>query len=178
VRRLLGLVVLAVVVFVGMLAAGMVKNRLPWSQPPGFTARVRTYLDTHLAETVEGSPFPELRPRHYEVAPDELFATVEQAIARLGSWQVLERRPAERRLRVVVTSTIWRFRDDAEVRVEAEPAGPGAVLFIRSVSRVGKGDLGANTRHILNLYAELDGMIPPPRAAAYKTPPARTTPLF
>jgi uncharacterized protein (DUF1499 family) len=178
VRRLLGLVVLAVVVFVGMLAAGMVKNRLPWSQPPGFTARVRTYLDTHVAETVEGSPFPELRPRHYEVAPDELFATVERAIAKLGSWEVTERRPAERTLRVVVTSTIWRFRDDAVVRVEAEPAGPGAVLLIRSASRVGKGDLGANTRHVLNLYAELDGMIPPPRTAAYKTPPARTTPLF
>lgn len=177
-RRVLGLVVLAAVVFAGMLAAGMVKNRLPWSQPPGFTARVRTYLNTHVAETEEGSPFPELRPRHYEVAPADLFATVEQAIGKLGNWQVSERRPAERTLRVVVTSTLWRFRDDAVVRVEPEPAGPGAILFVRSVSRVGKGDLGANTRHILNLYAELDGVIPPPRTAAYKTPPARTTPLF
>jgi len=43
---------------------------------------------------------------------------------------------------------------------------------------VGKGDLGTNTRHILDLYAQLDATVPPPPTAAYKTPPARTTPLF
>ena len=64
------------------------------------------------------------------------------------------------------------------MRVEPDDATDGAVLLIRAESRVGKGDLGANTRHLLDLYAQLDATLPPPPTAAYKTPPARTTPLF
>ena len=77
-----------------------------------------------------------------------------------------------------MTTPLWRFQDDVHIRVEPDPATDRAVLLIRSESRVGKGDLGTNTRHVLDLYAQLDATIPPPPTAAYKTPPARTTPLF
>ena len=178
-RGLIGLVLFVAVVFAGLLAAGMIQNRLPWTQPPGAGKRLTTYLNTHIAETVEGAGFPELRPRHYEhVPPPRLFATVREAIGKLPNWRVVEEYPAHGTLHAVVTTPLWRFQDDVHVRVEAEPATGGAVLLIRSASRVGKGDLGTNTRHLLDLYAQLDGTIPPPPTAAYKTPPARTTPLF
>jgi uncharacterized protein (DUF1499 family) len=178
-RRLFSLVVFVAVVFAGLLAAGMIQNRLPWTQPPGPGERIQTYLNTHVAETVEGSPFPELRPRHYEhLRPPELLADVQQAIGKLTGWHVVEHDPAHGALHAVVTTTLCRFHDDVRVRVEPDAAADGAVLLIRSESRVGKGDLGANTRHLLDLYAQLDAMVPPPPTAAYKTPPARTTPLF
>ena len=178
-RTLIGLVVFVAVVFAGLLAAGMIQNRLPWTEPPGAGKRLTTYLNTHTAETVEGSPFAELRPRHYEhVPPARLFATVREAIGKLPSWRVVEQDPLHGSLHAVVTTPLWRFQDDVHIRVEPDPATDGAVLLIRSESRVGKGDLGTNTRHVLDLYAQLDATIPPPPTAAYKTPPARTTPLF
>ena len=178
-RTVIGLVLFVAVVFAGLLAAGMVQNRLPWTESPGARKRLATYLNTHTAETVEGSPFPELRPRHYEhVPPAQLFATVQQAIGKLPHWHVVEQDAAHGALHAVVTTALWRFQDDVRIRVVPDPATAGAVLLIRSESRVGKGDLGTNTRHLLDLYAQLDATIPPPATAAYKTPPARTTPLF
>lgn len=178
-RTLIGLVVFVAVVFAGLLAAGMIQNRLLWTEPPGAGQRIRTYLNTHVAQTVEGSPFPELRPRHYEhIRPPQLLGSVQQAIAKLPSWRVVEQDPAHGALHAVVTTALWRFQDDVHVRVEPDDATDGAVLLIRAESRVGKGDLGANTRHLLDLYAQLDATLPPPPTAAYKTPPARTTPLF
>ncbi len=178
-RTVIGLVLFVAVVFAGLLAAGMIQNRLPWTEPPGAGKRLTTYLNTHTAETVEGSPFPELRPRHYDhVPPPELFATVQQVIGKLASWHVVEQDPAHGSLHAVVTTPLWRFQDDVRLRVEPEPTTHGSVLLVRSESRVGKGDLGTNTRHVLDLYAQLDATIPPPPTAAYKTPPARTTPLF
>jgi len=178
-RRLIGLVFFVAVVFAGLLAAGMIKNRLPWTEPPGPSERLTTYLNTHVAQTVEGSSFPELRPRHYEhVPPPQLFATVQGMIGKLPGWRVIEQDAAHASLHALVTTPLWRFQDDVHIRVEPEPAGNGSVLLIRSESRVGKGDLGTNTRHVLDLYAQLDATLPPPPNAAYKTPPARTTPLF
>jgi uncharacterized protein (DUF1499 family) len=40
------------------------------------------------------------------------------------------------------------------ITVVPEPGGRPA-LMVRSTSRVGKGDLGANTRHVLDVYEAL-----------------------
>jgi len=55
VLRLLGFLLLAVVVFVALLALGIRGNRLPLNDPPGSFVRLNTYLNTHVAETIEGS---------------------------------------------------------------------------------------------------------------------------
>jgi uncharacterized protein (DUF1499 family) len=36
----------------------------------------------------------------------------------------------------------------------------GSVLWVRSVSRVGKGDLGANTRHVMDLIDAVNAIAP------------------
>jgi hypothetical protein len=47
------------------------------------------------------------------------------------------------------------FKDDVMVTVVPQPdARP--LVAMRAVSRVGKGDLGTNTRHVLNLYEMLE----------------------
>lgn len=178
-RGALWMIVFLVVVFGGSLTVALVQNSPPWREPPGLQERLKTYLGTNVAETDERSPFPELRSRHYErTAPDHLFGVIEQAISKMSSWQIVERDPGRKIIRAVVTSQLWRFKDDVTINVVPEPASDGARLVVRSQSRLGKGDLAGNTRHILGLYAQLDSVIPPPRTAAYKTPPARTTPLF
>ena len=44
---------------------------------------------------------------------------------------------------------IWPFTDDVAVAVEAD--GAGSVLWVRSASRVGKGDVGVNGRRARRL---------------------------
>jgi uncharacterized protein (DUF1499 family) len=57
----------------------------------------------------------------------------------------------------VVVSPLWRFKDDVEVQLQ--PTRVGVQVDVRSRSRVGKGDLAANTRHILELYRELEATV-------------------
>ena len=117
VLKLLGLLLLAVVVFVAMLALGVRGNHLPMDDPPGSFVRLNTYLNTHVAETIEGSPFPELRPRSYTLPADALFAKGKEAIARLPRWEIVESKDDTRQLHAVVTSGLFRFKDDVTVSV-------------------------------------------------------------
>ena len=147
---------------VGSLLTALVRNSPPWSQPPGFGTRLATYMLSHVAETSVGSEFPELRPRRYPgLLPDHLFGVVDQAATKLG-WEVLERDVQRHTLRAVATTPIFRMQDDVGITVVPTDDKRGAVLFVRSASRMGQGDLGANTRHVLDLYAQLDTVIPPP----------------
>ena len=153
--RIIRWILMLLLVAIGLLAGGVVLNGLPLSDPPGMPVRLFTYLNTHVAETIEGSPFPELRPRHFSVAADPLFVKVKEAIGLLPRWEIVESDDGRRELHAVVTSALFRFKDDVTVMVQPEPSGRPAVM-VRAVSRVGKGDLGTNTRHVLDLYEALE----------------------
>jgi uncharacterized protein (DUF1499 family) len=153
--RLVKLALALVITAAVLLAGGLAGNGVPLQEPPGPLARLYTYLTTHVAETIEGSPFPELRPRQYALAAGPLFAKVKEAAAQLPRWEIVEVSEDRRELHAVVTSRLLRFKDDVTVAVLPQPGGMPAVA-VRSVSRVGKGDLGANTRHVLDLYDALE----------------------
>lgn len=154
-----------VVIGVGSLLTALVRNAPPWTEPPGMFARLGTYLNSHVAETNAASAFPELHPRLYPtVQPDHLFGLVDQAATMLG-WQVLQRDVQRHTLRAVVTTPMMQFQDDVGISIVPTDDKRGSVLFVRAESRVGRGDLAANTRHILDLYAQLDTVVPPPDTA-------------
>jgi uncharacterized protein (DUF1499 family) len=155
VKRSLAFIVVAVLVFVALLALGIRGNHLPLDDPPGSFVRLYVYLNTHVAETIEGSPFPELRPRSYTLPAEALFAKLKDAIALLPRWEIVESVADARQLHAVVTSALFRFKDDVTVSVVPQPGGRPMVTM-RAVSRVGKGDLGTNTRHVMELYDALD----------------------
>lgn len=147
-RILLGLLLIVV-----LLAAGIAGNRLPLSNPPGLATRLKIYLTTHRAETRSDSVYPELRPRVYPLSPETLYTTARATLAGLG-WPLQAEDSASRRLHAVVVTRFWKFKDDIELTVE--PATGGSRLLMSSQSRVGRGDLGANTRHILDFDAALE----------------------
>jgi uncharacterized protein (DUF1499 family) len=155
--RIVKWVVVLVVVAIALLAGGIALNRLPLDDPPGSMVRINTYLNTNVAETIEGSPFAELRPRRYTLPAEQLYAKVKEAAGQLPRWRVVEADDQTRRLHAVVTSMLFRFKDDVNIEVVPEPGGRPS-LMVRSASRVGKGDLGTNTRHVLDLYDALERM--------------------
>lgn len=141
-----------------LLAAGIMSNRLPLTDPPGLVRRLSTYLGTNVAETSENSPFPELQLRRYEAPEGLLFDIARRAVQSL-KWEITSLDAEKKEIQAVVTTKMWKFKDD--VTVQVRPAQPsGSVLWIHSASRVGKGDLGANTRHVMDLIDAVNNIAP------------------
>lgn len=155
---LLQVVFFLAVVWASLLAAGLISNDLPWSDPPGMGTRLLTYLSTNVAETTPDTAFPELRPRTY-AAPAALMFDVARRAAEALHWELSTVEPEERKIEAVVTTRVIKFKDDVTIWVEAD-GDERSTLFARSASRVGKWDLGANTRHLMNLFETVDIIAP------------------
>lgn len=136
-----------------LIVGGLLLNQPPWSEPPGSGARLRVYLNTNRAATSDATAFAELRPRRYQIAPDLVLVRIEKAVRALG-WEIRSFDPAARKVEATVTTPLLRFKDD--VVIELQSGSDGVVVQIVSQSRIGKGDLGANARHIVDLYRTLD----------------------
>jgi uncharacterized protein (DUF1499 family) len=147
-----GLAIVAVL----LTGSALLRNRVSLSAPPGFGSRLGTYLTTNVAETRDDHVFPELRTRTFEVNSKTLLQMIEQACAELG-WKVVKIDAQSSSVLVEVSTPLLGFRDDLQARVEA--AGEQAArLHVVSRSRVGRGDLGANQRHIMDLLSAIDDL--------------------
>lgn len=155
--KLLLLICILIAFPVLMILIALLKNDLPWSDPPGFGTRLATYLNTNIAETTIDSVFPELIPRRYALDKDVLKKLIVESMEKLG-WDIVEPFDQHNKLHALVATPLLGFKDD--VHIKLEPGAGGTVLVsVRSASRTGKGDLGTNTRHILDLFETLDSVI-------------------
>lgn len=139
-------------------AAGLISNKPRWTDPPGVPARLWTYLTTNVAETTPDSVFPELRPRTYAGPPALMFDVVRRAALTLH-WELTSVDPDARRIEAVATTKLFGFHDDVTIWV-TDDAEPRSTLYVRSASRVGRGDLAANVRRVMDLYATTDALAP------------------
>jgi len=89
--------------------------------------------------------YPDLAPLRVPLPVEAAFARAHRIATDLG-WAVVEAAPQEGRIEAVATTRWFGFRDDVVIRIRAE--AHGARIDLRSVSRVGRSDLGANARRI------------------------------
>jgi hypothetical protein len=75
------------------------------------------------------------------------------ATARAAGWRIVTAVPAEGRIEATDTTFWFGFTDDIVIRITA--AGERTLLDIRSVSRVGKSDVGTNARRIRSYLKRL-----------------------
>jgi hypothetical protein len=142
---------LLILVPAALIVGALVLNRPPLFDPPGPVARLKAYLTTNVAGTSPDSERPELRTRTYPLGEQALQAAVLTAMKKLG-WRDVRVGPAG--IRSVAVTPLLGFRDDITVRLS--PIGGGRTrLDARSASRIGRGDLAANERHLLDLFAAL-----------------------
>ncbi|GIX17878.1 MAG: hypothetical protein KatS3mg119_2064 [Rhodothalassiaceae bacterium] len=79
-----------------------------------------------------------------------------ERVARAMGWQIALSDPAAGRLEATATTRWFRFKDDVAVRVTPLDGEPGRVrVDVRSVSRIGISDLGANAKRIRAFLAAL-----------------------
>jgi uncharacterized protein (DUF1499 family) len=146
-----------------LLLGGVLGTRLPGSDlpsindittdladPPAFASdpaemgRDMTYPEG-FAEQVKRA-YPDLVPIRVASEPAAALASSEETARALG-WEVVSTDPAAGTLLARDTSKVFRFVDDVVVRVRPGEGG-GAIVDVRSKSRVGRGDIGANAARI------------------------------
>lgn len=91
------------------------------------------------------SAYPEIQTIHSQLPPAQAIARA-RAIAEDMGWEVYAYDAQRGHLEAVASTRWFGFRDDVVVRVRASETGSSVDL--RSASRVGEGDLGANARRI------------------------------
>jgi uncharacterized protein (DUF1499 family) len=101
--------------------------------------------------------YPDLAPARFGAPPDRVFARAVEVARRLG-WEIVATAPGEGRLEATDRTRWFGFRDDVVVRVR--PDGAGTRVDLRSVSRVGRSDLGVNARRIRDFLAALRAALP------------------
>jgi uncharacterized protein (DUF1499 family) len=158
-----GLVLLAVLVVSAQPGAGLPRiNDITTSpdDPPIFVAaaadpanrgRDMAYPEEFAAQ--QRSAYPDLGPVRLSSPPERALALARETAETLG-WEVVEVDEEAGRLEARDTSRLFRFVDDVVVRVRPAAAG-GSLLDVRSKSRDGRGDLGANAARIRAFTSEI-----------------------
>lgn len=96
--------------------------------------------------------YPDLAPAMLSVPPDKAFDQALRVARKMG-WVIVDANAAEGRIEATDTTFWFGFKDDIVIRVT--PADQGSRVDIRSVSRVGKSDVGMNARRIRKYLKEL-----------------------
>jgi uncharacterized protein (DUF1499 family) len=114
--------------------------------PPRFSATERdTSYPAERFAPQQRAAYPDLAPIRVSSEPGEALALARETAESLG-WEIVSIDPEAGLLEAREVSRIFRFVDDIAVRVR--PMQAGAVIDVRSRSRDGRGDLGANARRI------------------------------
>ncbi len=96
--------------------------------------------------------YPDLAPFVSALPPAQLFAKAESA-ARAAGWEIVAADSQAGRIEATATTLIYAFKDDIVIRFT--PKDGGSQLDMRSMSRVGLSDVGANAKRIREFFAAL-----------------------
>ena len=107
--------------------------------------------------------YPEITPYTTGAAPSVLFDQA-LAVARAQGWEIVAADADAGRIEAVATTFWYGFKDDVVIRIAAD--GDGSRLDIRSKSRVGRSDLGANAARIRTFLDALDAAEGPSESAS------------
>ena len=98
--------------------------------------------------------YPGVQPLILRATPEEAFARARAVLEEMG--MDIVREYPDRGLIEATDSTFWfGFKDDVAVRVAHYPRG--AVIDVRSISRVGLSDVGANAHRAEEILRRLSG---------------------
>jgi uncharacterized protein (DUF1499 family) len=153
--------------------------------PPRFEAIARlrprdanpvTYAGLYAAEQ-QRTAYSDIEPDLTESSPQEAYSAALKVITK-RKWHIVDARPPqgatprEGRIEAIALTPILGFRDDVAVRVRATQ--DGSRIDVRSASRYGRHDLGANAARVRALIEDIDEVLAAPDAEK-KQPAAKAT---
>ncbi|HYC37986.1 MAG TPA: DUF1499 domain-containing protein [Usitatibacter sp.] len=96
--------------------------------------------------------YADIKPKVVPLPPREAMQKAIDAARSLG-WEVVASDAAAGRIEATDTTAWFGFKDDVVVRVR--PEGAGSRIDVRSASRVGKSDIGANAARVREFLGKL-----------------------
>jgi uncharacterized protein (DUF1499 family) len=100
--------------------------------------------------------YHDLAPLKLDTPPDQAYKKAKLVAAGFPSWEITSQDPQTRTIEGVATSSLFHFHDDFVIEVRPADGG-GSLVEMRSKSRDGKGDLGANYNRIKTFFHLLQG---------------------
>lgn len=101
---------------------------------------------------LQRAAYPDVKPLTLVTPPDRAFERA-LTVARSLGWKIIEKDRQEGRIEATDRTTWFGFTDDIVIRVR--PENDGSRVDIRSVSRVGKSDIGTNAARIRKFLRNL-----------------------
>jgi uncharacterized protein (DUF1499 family) len=93
----------------------------------------------------QATAYPNIRPLILPLQPADAFRKALAEASKMG-WTIVDANERVGKIEATATTFWFGFKDDIVVRIR--PDGFGSRVDVRSVSRVGTGDLGTNARRI------------------------------
>ena len=96
--------------------------------------------------------YPDLAPLMLDASPAQALQRAER-VARSMGWDIVAVTPGAWRIEATATSLLFGFKDDIVIRVTAQ--GSASRVDVRSLSRIGGSDFGANAQRIRTFLGKL-----------------------
>jgi uncharacterized protein (DUF1499 family) len=121
--------------------------------PPQFVALLRVRRTTPNGPEYDGeavareqrAAYPDIQPVILDEPPARGFERALKAARTMG-WNIVDAAQSDGRIEATATTRWFRFKDDIVIRIVAQ--GSGSRVDVRSKSRLGRSDLGANAKRI------------------------------
>lgn len=130
------------------------------AEPPAFVALAEVRAKSPNGVAYEGAAasegqrraYGDIQPKILATPPREAVQRVIDTVRSLG-WEVAGSDATTGRVEATATTRWFGFQDDVVVRVR--PEGAGSRVDVRSASRVGESDVGANALRVREFLAKL-----------------------
>jgi len=127
--------------------------------PPKFVAvaeirkGARNPLDYKPAVAAEQKQgYPDIAPLMLDAAPTQTLERAERTARAMG-WEIVDVAPQDMRIVATETTLLFGFKDDVVIRIM--PHAQRSIVDVRSLSRVGGSDFGANANRIRAFLTKL-----------------------
>jgi len=119
---------------------------------PGNTGRDLVYPERF--KEIVRQAYADVKPLALKASADEAYVRAIRLAKNRPGWTITYDNPTSHVFEGYATSNLFRFQDDFVVRVR--PQADGSVVDMRSKSRDGRGDLGANAARIRAFLRDLE----------------------
>lgn len=143
------LLILVAVALAALIGLSFMSSRTPDNIGP-VDGRLHDCPDTdNCVASTATDPKKRVETIQLDGPEEEVMDRLARAVAAMDHSEVAE--TDGNYLRAVFTSPLWRFRDDLELLYDRQ----AGVVHVRSASRVGYSDFGANRKRVEALRAQL-----------------------
>lgn len=135
--------------------------------PPAFVAVAPLRADApnpaayagDSAAAAQQQAYPDIRPMMMAMPVDSAFSLALRTAREMG-WELVDQNRRDGRIEATATTPFFGFKDDVVIRVSS--ASGISRVDVRSKSRVGRGDVGANAKRIRAYLERLRAADPNP----------------